>query len=250
MMRKQALLIAAGCALLSWPAYSQTPSSADMPKSRDSVQSTPSTDIKAPPSSTAATDTMAATRPSREALLLGKIHHDNQGEIEMANLAKQNSSSDAVKKYADRIIADHSKADEQVVALAKSKNIDLPSGAQMARLHQMRQDERQSRAAGSPTGEYAHTTSGIGGAGSEHVGEMADHQATVNKLRSLKGPEFDREFARAMVSGHRKAIDELTRARSQINDPEMVSLIDKLLPKFKEHLSMAQKLQDNLKSKS
>ncbi len=194
MMWKQALLIAAGCALLSWPAYSQTPSSADMPKSRDSVPSSPSTDMKAPPTGTAATDTMAATRPSREALLLGKIHHDNQAEIELANLAKQNSSSDAVKKFADRIVADHSKADEQVVALAQSKNID------------------------------------------------------IDKLRNLKGAEFDREFARAMVNGHQKAIDELTRARSQINDTEMVSLIDKLLPKFKQHLSMAQKLQDNLKS--
>ncbi len=248
MIWKQALLIAAGCALVSLPAYSQTPSSTEMPRSRDSVQSPPSTDMKAPPSGTAATDSMAATRPSREALLLGKIHHDNQAEIELANLAKQNSSSDAVKKFADRIVADHSKADEQVVALAQSKNIDLPSGAQMARLHQMRQDERQSKAAGSPTGEYAHTTTGIGGAGSEHVGEMAEHHAMIDKLRSLKGAEFDREFVRAMVNGHQKAIDELTRARSQINDTEMVSLIDKLLPKFKQHLSTAQKLQDNLKS--
>jgi putative membrane protein len=247
-MWKQALLIAAGCALLSWPAYSQTPSSADMPKSRDTAQSPPSTDMKTPPSGTAATDTMAATRPSREALLLGKIHHDNQAEIEMANLAKQNSSSDTVKKFADRIIADHSKADEQVIALAKSKNIDLPSGAQMARLHQMRQDEHQSKAVGSATGEYAHSTTGVGGAGSEHVGQMAEHQATVDKLRSLKGAEFDREFARAMVNGHQKTVDELTRARSQINDAEMVSLIDKLLPRFKQHLSTAQKLQGDLKS--
>jgi putative membrane protein len=204
--------------------------------------------MRAPPSGTATTDSMAATRPSREALLLGRIHHDNQAEIEMANLAKQNSSSDAVKKFADRIIADHSKADEQVVALAKSKNIDLPSDAQMARLHQMRTDERQSKAVGSATGEYAHTTSGVGGAGSEHVGEMADHRATVDKLRNLKGAEFDREFVRAMLNGHQKAVDELTKARSQINDTEMVSLIDKLLPQFKQHLSTAQKLQSNLKS--
>lgn len=248
MMWKQALFISAGCALLSWPAHSQTPSSAEMPKSRDSAPSSPSTDMKAPPVGTAAIDTTAATRPSREALLLGRIHHDNQSEIELATLAKQNSSSEAVKKFADRIIADHSKADEQVVALAKSKNIDLPSGAQMARLHQMRQDERQARAVGSPTGEYAHTTAGVGGAGSEHVGEMAEHHATVDKLRNLKGAEFDREFARAMVNDHQKTIYELTRVRSQINDAEIVSLIDKLLPNFKQHLSMAQKLQDNLKS--
>src|SRR5260370_4065432 len=150
-----------------------------MPKPRDSVPSSPSTDIKAPPSGTAATDTMAATRPSREALLLGKIHHDNQAEIELANLAKQNSSSDAVKKFADRIVADHSKADEQVVALAQSKNIDLHSGPQMSMPHQMRQDERQSKAAGSPTGEYAHSPTGLGGGREAPVDQIAHPDATL-----------------------------------------------------------------------
>lgn len=248
MMRKQALSIAAGFALVSWPAYSQTGSSPHTSTSRDSTVSAPSTDMKAPATGTSATDPTAAARPSREAMVLAKIHHDNQAEIELANLAKQNSTSDAVRKFADRIVADHSQADDQVVSLAKSKNIDLPSDAQMARLHHMRQDERQSKAVGSLTGEYAHTTSGTGGAGHEHVGEMAEHQATMDKLRNLKGADFDREFARVMVKDHQRAIDELTKARSQISDTDTVSLIDKMLPKLKQHLSMGQKLQDSVKS--
>jgi hypothetical protein len=49
-----------------------------------------------------------------------------------------------------------------------------------------------------------------------------------------------------MVQDHQKVIDKLTTARSRISDPELAGLVDKLLPTYKQHLSMAQKLQENL----
>jgi putative membrane protein len=75
---------------------------------------------------------------------------------------------------------------------------------------------------------------------------MADHQATLEKLRTLKGADFDREFVRAMVKDHQMVIERVTHARSRINDPELTGLVDKLLPTLKQHLSMAQKLQGSL----
>jgi len=181
-------------------------------------------------------------------MILAKIHHANQHEIELANLAKQNASSDEVKKLADRFTTDHSKADDQVLAFAKSHNIELPTAGQMASTHHMQKDEAASRAAGSATGEHTQTSTGVGGAGMEHSAGKATHESEITKLRNLKGAEFDREYVNVTVKDHQKTIDQLTNARSEINDPDTVALIDKLLPTLKQHLSMAQKVQSNLKS--
>lgn len=84
------------------------------------------------------------------------------------------------------------------------------------------------------------------GMGQDAAQLRADHGAALEKLRTLKGADFDREFARTMVKEHQMAIDRVTHARSRINDPEVTGLVDKLLPMLKQHLSMAQKLQDSL----
>jgi len=189
--------------------------------------------------------------------LLGFLHHVNKGEIEMAKLAKDNASSDQAKKFADTMIKDHQNADDQVVAFAKAHNVDLDAmhaqapgaGAQGATpgAPGTQMDENNSRAVGSATGEYARTAmGGSGTAGDPHAQAKAEHKATLEKLRGLKGPEFDREFVRVMIKDHQMAVDHLTSARTQVTDPEYVSLIDKLLPTIKQHVAMAQKLQDNL----
>jgi len=180
-------------------------------------------------------------------MILARIHHDNQNEIEMANLAIQNASSNEVRKFADRILTDHSKAEQQVLAFARSHNIDLPVAEQRAALNQMQRDEARSKAAGSAAGEYTRSTSGTGGAGTQGAGQD-EHDSTMAKLRNLKGAEFDREFVNAMVSDHRKTIARLTSARSQFKDPDTIALVDKLLPTLQQHLSMAEKLQSNPKS--
>jgi predicted outer membrane protein len=47
-----------------------------------------------------------------------------------------------------------------------------------------------------------------------------------------------------MVEDHQAAIDQLLSARSDASDSEVRNLIDELLPTFRQHLSMAQKLSD------
>jgi putative membrane protein len=76
------------------------------------------------------------------------------------------------------------------------------------------------------------------------VRSESGHKTALDNLRKLKGAEFDREFTRAMVEDHQMAIDRLSSARSTTGDPELRNLIDKLLPTFKQHLGMAQKLRD------
>lgn len=43
---------------------------------------------------------------------------DNEAEIALANLAKEKSSSDAVKRFADRLLADHTRANNELQSIA------------------------------------------------------------------------------------------------------------------------------------
>lgn len=47
-------------------------------------------------------------------------------EVQLAELARQQASSDAVKRFADRMITDHGKANTELEALARARNMTLP----------------------------------------------------------------------------------------------------------------------------
>jgi putative membrane protein len=254
---KQKILAAAGLALLALPAYAQTGNY--NPSSNPQGASTTGTGSSQPPGSMATTPSGSTSAPAgaqgenREAMLLGFIHHVNQHEIELSNLAKQNGGSSQVKDFADKIIKDHKSADDQVLALASARKIDL------AAMHDQMKGMKDARASGSPSGvsggtadEHARTADqGMkSGTSPEHMQAMAEHKAEAEKLRTLKGADFDREFVRTMAKDHQTVIDRLTSARSRISDPELTGLVDKLIPTLKDHLSTAQKLQDNLSKAS
>jgi putative membrane protein len=48
-------------------------------------------------------------------------------EVELAKLAQAKATNPKVKEFADMMIKDHSKANEELMALAKTKNITLPT---------------------------------------------------------------------------------------------------------------------------
>ncbi len=52
------------------------------------------------------------------------------GEVELSRLAQRKSRNDAVKAFAERMIADHGKSNARLAALAKQEGIALPRGMQ------------------------------------------------------------------------------------------------------------------------
>jgi len=48
-------------------------------------------------------------------------------EVDLGNVAKQNASNDAVKQFGDRMVTDHSKANDELKALAQQKSWTLPT---------------------------------------------------------------------------------------------------------------------------
>lgn len=265
-MNSTQLLAALSSALLTLPIYAQTGSQTTPPNAAGDTSTIPPSKTGSGYDKTGAANDKTTTSSHDMAghgdsnkMVLGFLHHSNKGEIEMANLAKQNGSSKQVKDFADRMIKDHQGADEKVLAFAKSHNVDLMAShhdmagkhdKEMAAKSDRQIDERQSKAVGSGAGEYAHMSEGTGGAGMDHDGmkHMGEHKAAMEKLKGLKGADFDREFARVMVKDHQHVVDRLTQVRSRMTDTETQGFIDKLLPTLKEHLSMAQKLQGDLKA--
>ena len=65
---------------------------------------------------------------------------------------------------------------------------------------------------------------------------------TRRRLMRLHGPAFDREFARAMISDHRKDIAKF-EAQARSGDPATRKLARETLPHLRHHLQMAMDLQ-------
>lgn len=60
---------------------------------------------------------------------INKAFQSNQNEIELSRLAAQKASSSDVKQYAQQLVDDHTKANDQLRQIAQSKGINIPSSS-------------------------------------------------------------------------------------------------------------------------
>jgi len=56
-----------------------------------------------------------------------KVAKGGMAEVELGKMAAEKGSSDAVKHFGQRMVDDHSKANDELKTLAASKNITLPA---------------------------------------------------------------------------------------------------------------------------
>ena len=67
----------------------------------------------------------------------------------------------------------------------------------------------------------------------------AKHQALLDQLSKLKGADFDRAFAKDMVSGHEKAVAQFEDEAKNGKDADVKAWAEKSLPTLREHLKLA-----------
>jgi putative membrane protein len=213
-------LVLAVAIAVTAPAFAADPPNSETPKKTEVQPAEPlpndARDMKTSPRlepSPAATDTTAAI--SKDSEVLAKLHHINDMEVKAGQLAKKNGQAKQVKQFGDLLIKDHTMADKQITALAKKKNIDLTMPPPKD------EDEKAERQA---------------------------NMDTMDKLGTLKGDEFDREFTRMMVDGHQQAVDMVEAAVKQTTDAKVQSLLNKLLPVLREHLRVAQQISKKVES--
>jgi putative membrane protein len=83
-------------------------------------------DSTAKPGSAAAAG--AASEGSSDARFIDHVARDNEGEIELGKLAVQKAQSPEVKALAQRLVTDHSKANQQLKRLAQKESVSVPTG--------------------------------------------------------------------------------------------------------------------------
>jgi putative membrane protein len=79
---------------------------------------------------------------SADAKFMMTAGEGGMAEVALARLALERASSDAVKQYAQRMVDDHTKAGEELMQLASTKGITLPTGPDakhMALIEKLRQ---------------------------------------------------------------------------------------------------------------
>ncbi len=106
--------------------------------------------------------------------------------------------------------------------------------------------------------------------GHVQVQEQTDqeHRDLLEKLRGMKGMEFDREYMNAMVEGHQEVKTLLeeraehstgtsgtaTPGGSAVNDAELETAVNqwaaKTLPKVEQHLQQAEQLRERLRGRT
>src|SRR5687768_14172548 len=60
-------------------------------------------------------------------LFVMTVAKDSMAEVELGRLASEKATSADVKRFAQRMVDDHSKANEELKTLAQTKNITLPN---------------------------------------------------------------------------------------------------------------------------
>lgn len=75
------------------------------------------------------------------------------------------------------------------------------------------------------------------------------HQEMIEKLKALKGAEFDRAYMEHMVMDHEKAVALFTDKSKNAKDDMVKQFAAKQLPTLKEHLQMARDIAAKVKGK-
>jgi putative membrane protein len=76
----------------------------------------------------------------------------------------------------------------------------------------------------------------------------AKHQKLMNKLQSLSGEKFDRQYMQAMVKDHKQAIKLLSRTEKRAKAEPVKSAAQQAEPQIREHLQMAQSVSKSEKA--
>ena len=197
----------------------------------------------------AAQPSKADTEFVQKAAAAGKM------EVEQGKMAASKASNAQVKAFGQALVKDHTAANQQLMAIAKRKNItiaDHPAGMRDGRAGGTADTTTAATKAGgkpSPTGTTG-TTGASGGvvttgeARDRQTGKDASHQA--EPWMSATGAAFDRGFIDAQVKAHQEAIALFEQQAKSGSDAEIKAFAQKQLPGLRNHLKQAQDLQGKL----
>ena len=144
----------------------------------------------------------------QELRALAQLHAVNGLEIRVGRLAVGHGSP-PVEAYAKHLIADHEKADAELMAIAREHGATVPEYAPSA-----------------PADQSAAALDAV--------------QSDV--LASLSGPTFDRTYLTMMVEDHKRALAKLDDALAKRGDADAMALLARARPMVAQHAAEARQL--------
>ena len=128
------------------------------------------------------------------------------GQVELGKLAQEKGSSEAVKEFGQKMVADHSKVTKQLekIGTQVGASTELPRKAKKAK----------------------------------------------EKLSKLSGAEFDREYAKYVMSDSKDDVKMFERQARDGKVPDLKEFAANLLPTIQEHQKMAEQLEASTKTQT
>ena len=140
---------------------------------------------------------------------VGDMMADGRAEVELGKMAQQKARNRQVKEFASMMVRDHTKAGAELKTVASHANVDM----------------------------------------TKVDADMDDHQDVRDRLAKLSGMEFDREYMKAMVDEHEKAVDDVEAKAGKADNDHVKEWAAKTLPTLKKHLEQARQIQESLEKR-
>jgi len=123
-------------------------------------------------------------------------------EIESSKLAARNAQAAPIKAFADQMVTDHTKTSGELKSMVSSGTAKIELPTAMD----------------------------------------SAHQSKLDKLKSLKGADFDKQYVADQRSAHKDAVSLFERYSKGGDHPELKVWAGKTLPALRHHLEMADQL--------
>lgn len=222
-------LLACGMAAAGPSAWSQTAAAdpphehASQPKAASAPYASASTANAMPQGRQHTMQSGSLSRADQQ--FLSKAVAGGQAEVEMARLAQTRAQNDEVKRFAARMVEDHTKVNDELRSLGSARGLSwLDDGA--------------------ASGAAAASTAARPG----HLASAAHRN--MERLQNSTGANFDREFMKQMVADHKVAVGDFQHAAASAKDPELRSFAQKTLASLQDHLQQARRISERLSGSS
>lgn len=144
-----------------------------------------------------------------DADILSQLHHVDQVEIILGNMALDKSKTQAVRDFAQMIINDHKDTEKKIFNIADRKNLTIR--------------------------EFTPVTN-------REKRQAAEEAAIQKALKDASVDKFDKIFLTAMRDDHTKNIKWLESVEENLQFTETKDLVHNLLPTLRSHLNSAKNL--------
>lgn len=148
-----------------------------------------------------------------ESRIASRIHLVNQDEIKMGNMARAKGTTPDVQNYGERLIKDHTAADQALMKVVSNMKLKLTSRPVATTDDEKKFDQ--------------------------------DGKALMKKLQASTGQNFDQAFLKGMANGHKAVISQMTIADHDLPQSDLKTFIaDTLLPNLHQHYDIAMNLEN------